>query len=142
MVAVAIAALDFAVIRATCNSRAGELLMLGALPMANVLAVGMLIAQRSPGRRPFLLGFEVFGAMALALFVALVFLGEDDISLIDYYLVLLVDPLEKHIGRDRPWVFIPILIGDVVTMLGLPQLAFAFMGGSLSRRFKISITRR
>ena len=48
-----------------------SLLILGALPMANVLAVGILIGQRRPGSRPFLLGFEAFGAMALALYVAL-----------------------------------------------------------------------
>ena len=39
--------------------------------MANVLVVGMLVAQRRPGSRPFLLGFEAFGAMALALYIAL-----------------------------------------------------------------------
>ena len=33
----------------------------GALPMANVLAVGLLIAQQRPGSRPFMLGFGAFG---------------------------------------------------------------------------------
>jgi hypothetical protein len=40
--------------------------------MANVLAVGILVGQQSPRSRPFLLGFEAFGAMALAFYVALV----------------------------------------------------------------------
>ena len=48
MVAVALAAVDFGVVRA-CLDRpgtpAGDLLILGALPMANVLIVGMLIAR-------------------------------------------------------------------------------------------------
>jgi hypothetical protein len=49
MVAVAIAALDFAAIGAILGSGAddfGIFLLLGALPMANVLAVGILIGQR------------------------------------------------------------------------------------------------
>lgn len=78
MVAVAIAALDFTAIRALLGPYTNSLeyqktmlLLLGALPMANVLAVGMLIGQRRPASRPFLLGFEAFGAMALALSIAL-----------------------------------------------------------------------
>ena len=69
MVAVAIAALDFGAIRALLRfaSLMGELLILGTLPMANVLAVGLLIGQRRPGSRPFRLGFEAFGVMAVAL---------------------------------------------------------------------------
>ena len=64
MVAVAIAALNLAVIRVLLGSPVGELVVLGALPMANVLAVGLLIGLRRRGSRPFLLGFEAFGAMA------------------------------------------------------------------------------
>ena len=55
-VAVAIAALIFGAIRAITvldNQRKSESLVVGALPMANVLAVGMLIGQRRPaGHRP------------------------------------------------------------------------------------------
>jgi hypothetical protein len=36
-------------------------LALGAIPMANVLAVGLLIGVWRRGRRPFLWGFETFG---------------------------------------------------------------------------------
>ena len=73
MVFVAVAALDFAAIRAlvSSNSLVAGLLLVGALPMANVLAVGLLVAQRWPRSRPFLLGFEVFGAMGLTLYVAM-----------------------------------------------------------------------
>ena len=73
MVVVAIVALDLVAIRALLGFRSlmGELLILGALPMANVLAVGLLIGQRRPGNRPFLLGFVPFGAMSLALYVAM-----------------------------------------------------------------------
>ncbi len=64
MVAVAIAGIDFGVIRTLL---AELFLVMGALSMANVLVVGLLIAQQRPSSRPFLWGFEVFGAMALAL---------------------------------------------------------------------------
>jgi len=74
MVFIALAALDFRAIRAMpeIGPPTSELLVLGALPMANVLALGLLIGQRRPGSRPFLLGFEAFGVMASALYVALV----------------------------------------------------------------------
>jgi hypothetical protein len=73
MVVVAIAALNLVAIRALFGFRSlmGELLTVGALPMANVLAVGLLIGHWRPGNRPFLLGFVAFGAMALATYVAM-----------------------------------------------------------------------
>jgi hypothetical protein len=149
MVAVAIAAFDFGAIREMYGSATGELLMLGALPMANVLAVGILVSQRRPGRRPFLLGFEAFGAMALALYVAMTIYfiehaepNNSYLILLTSYLALLVAPIEKNIGRGRPFVFFPILCFVYVAMLGWPQVVFALIGGFLSRRFKITITRR
>src|SRR3954447_665511 len=101
MVAVAIAALDFAAIRAFLNFPEVGLLVLGALPMANVLAVGILVGQQRPGSRPFLLGFEAFGGMALAFFVtfALAIFCIDNSALISSYLIPVVQPLEKIIGR-------------------------------------------
>jgi hypothetical protein len=44
-------------------------LILGGLPMAHVLAVGLLLGRRR-GSHPFFLGFEAFGATALALYIA------------------------------------------------------------------------
>jgi hypothetical protein len=116
------------------------LLLLGALPMANVLAVGMLIGQRRPGSRHFLLGFEVFGAMALALFIALASGFPREVVL--PYLAPFVSPLRWIIGPDRPFVEIPIGCFVVVVLLGWLQVAFALVGGLLSRRFKITITPR
>jgi hypothetical protein len=154
MVAIAIAALDFAAIRAFFVSGEVALLVLGALPMATILAVGILIAQQRPGSRPFLLGFEAFGAMALATFIAFVTLVSffpdnhglrffpDNHGLIDSYLAPVIQPIEKSIGQNRPFVFIPIVLFAYVVMFGWPQLVFALIGGSLSRRFRITITRR
>jgi hypothetical protein len=144
MVAVAIAALDFAAIRASLEFREAVLLVLGALPMANVLAVGILIAQQRPGSRPFLLGFEAFGAMALALFitVSVTNLFFDSDMLIVCYLVPVLRLIKKIIREDQPLVFVPIVLFAYVVMLGWPQVVFALIGGFLSRRFKITITRR
>jgi hypothetical protein len=71
---IAIAAFDFAVIRTLGDYRTpmGALLLVGAMPMWSVLAVGMLAGARRLRRRPFLLGFEAFGAMALAVYQFLV----------------------------------------------------------------------
>lgn len=142
MVAIAIAALDFAVIRAVLRYPEIGFFVLGALPMVNVLVVGTLVAQRHPENRPFLLGFAVSGAMVLALFVALMILDTNQNGPIFYYLSLLYVPLEKAVGLDRPYVRIPLECSGVVGMLTVPQVAFALIGGFLSRRFKITITRR
>jgi hypothetical protein len=147
MVAVAISALDLGAIRAllprhehVLDDQRGMCLLLGALPMANVLAVGMLVGRRRPGSRPFLMGFEAFGAKALAIFIALATCFPREVVL--PYLTPVVVPLERTIGYDRPFVMFPIVGVVAVALLGWPQVAFALAGGSLSRRFKVTITRR
>jgi hypothetical protein len=137
MVAVAIAAFDFGAIRAMFGSPMGHSLLLGALPMANVLAVGILVGQQRPGSRPFLLGFEVFGAMALAFYVvAFAWFFPESHKLVGSYLAPWLGLMEEAIGRNRPFAFVPIACFGIVVMLGWPQVAFALIGGSLSRRFK------
>jgi hypothetical protein len=142
MVFVAIAALNFTVIRVVLDngSNTSTLLGLGVLPMANFLAAGLLIGQRRRGGRPFLLGFEVFGTTALAFYVALVICFSEQAVIA--YLRVFFYPIEGIMGRHRPIVLIPILCSAAVVLLGLPQLAFALLGGFLSRRFRITITRR
>src|SRR5207244_1304988 len=81
---VAVAALEFGAIRALHDFENRLILLThsyhlpgmifawvhGALPMANVLVVALVIGHRRRGNRRFLWGFEVFGATALALYVA------------------------------------------------------------------------
>jgi hypothetical protein len=117
-----------------------ETLSLGTLLMSNILAVGIMIGRQCPGSRPFLLGFEVFGAMALALYVALASFLPD--PWLEPCLAPSRDAVERIIGRDRPLLRIPILIFVYVVQLGAPQVAFALVGGFLSRRLKITVTRR
>jgi hypothetical protein len=146
MVAVAIAAFDFAALRAFLDRRTNGLeadmasiLLLGALPMWNVLAVGMLVGQRRPGSRPFLMGFEAFGAMALVFFIVLASCFPREI--VSSYLKPVFNLILRIIGEDRPFVFATVLISAQVMLAG-PQVAFALAGGfiSFSRRFKITIT--
>ena len=70
IVFVALAALNFTVLRAEGDAT-GALLVLGAMPMATVLAIGLIIGYRRHGSRSFLLGFESFGAVALILFAVM-----------------------------------------------------------------------
>jgi hypothetical protein len=147
MVAVAIAALDFGAMRAIIGSRGGRLgsetgilLLFGALPMANLLAAGILIAHRRPGSRPFLLGFEAFGAVALAQFIILANVGRRGELLMPYLEALI--RFTQIIGQNRPFVVIPITCFGAVVILGWSQLAFALIGAFLSRKYKVTITRR
>jgi hypothetical protein len=135
IVFVALAALNFAVLRAAGNAT-GALLALGAMPMATVLAIGLIIGYRRDGSRPFLLGFESFGAMALALFAVLV--ACFGAKMLESYSRTFVDPLSKIIGPDQPLIHTPV----AYVALALPQVTFALMGGFLSRKYRITITKR
>jgi hypothetical protein len=139
MLVVVIAALDCAVIRVLLGFRSlmGELLILGALPMANVLSVGLLIFQRRPGNRPFLLGFLPFGAMALALYVAMAMSFPREIVI--SCMTPVSNYLERIIGPQRPLLFIPVQTVALLVMPGLPQVVFALIGGLLSREFIMTI---
>src|SRR5258708_1404686 len=131
MVFVALAALNFAVFRAAVGAHniTGILLALGAMPMATVLAKGLIIGYRRHGSRPFLLGFESFGAVALALFAVLAAsFGE---KILDSYIRIFIEPLPKVLGPARSLFHIPI----ACVALGLPQVAFALIGAFLSRKF-------
>jgi hypothetical protein len=156
MVAVAIAGIHFAAIRALFDGRAGVVgayLLLGALPMADVLVVGMLIARQRSGSRPFLLGFEVFGALALALYIVEATCSGASYGPLDWYVSLVLRPLIRitslrlgpMIPAIRPYGLfvrnaIDLFVG--IVMLVGPQLVFALIGGILSRRYKITITPR
>ena len=143
MVAVAVAAINFAPIRALNDpGLGGVLLVVGALPVANVLVVGMLIARKRPGSRPFLLGFEVFGALALALYLVAVPYAGSRGGLWDRYLSQVFDPLHPVLQPYGPFAVTAIGLFVGFVMLVGPQFVFAVIGGLLSRRFKVTISRR
>jgi hypothetical protein len=133
---IALAALDFGAIRAVFDhkSRTGYLLGIGAVPMANVLAVGLLIGHRRRRSRRFLSGFVVLGAMAVAVYVAVASVFAEE--LVIPYIMYNYNHVFGYKGLLRslqPYVVIyyPIL----ALMLGLPQLAFALVGGLLSHAY-------
>ncbi len=134
MVAVAIVAVDLGAIRALIDlrpPRTGHLLLVGALPMLNVLGAGMLVARQRPTSRPFLIGFEVFGMMALGVYVGLVTFSGD--AWIGLYVMAVLGPLQNAIGTSRSFVAIALIWSSAAVVLGLPQLVFAVLGSFLSR---------
>ena len=142
MVVVAIAALDFGAIRTFLDPQSDTKgLVFGALPMANVLLVGLLTARYRPRSRSYLLGFEAFGAIALALYIFLLAIGRGQQGPIDSYIDFVTIIVIDAIGTNHP-LTMPILWSSAVIMLGGPQLVFALIGGSLSCRFKVTITPR
>jgi hypothetical protein len=151
MVFVALAALNFAAIRALyhdlwtgMHANKLDFLALGALPMANVLAVAILIGHRRRECRPFLLGFEAFGATALVLYLAYIAIW----WLYDYqwpvrpWVFMVLNPLRKTVGYLEPPVLNSIFYKSVVVgLVGLPQMAFALIGGFLSGKISLLMRR-
>jgi hypothetical protein len=139
IIAVAIAALSFGAIRGLMDQRGDETVLpiLGILPMVSILAVGLLICWRHPGSRPFLLGFEAFGTSAMVFYVVMAISTGDE--LLEPYLDLLLEPLMETVGRNWPSAYMPTAFSLAAVMLALPQVAFALIGGFLSRKFMITV---
>jgi hypothetical protein len=140
MVVIAITALDIVISQPLLRSVLGGAgpsrdtpwqLIVGALPMANLLAVCLLIGLRRPEGRRFLWGFGVFGAAALAIYIALAS-SYPDFFLRPYILASL--KFLPLLFPRPPWTT-PRSLGlgllAIAVVLGLPQLAFALLGGIL-----------
>jgi hypothetical protein len=131
MALVALVALNLGTIREyPVGYLVNDLILMGCLPIGNVLAVGLLLGFRSRTSRPFLLGFELFGATALASYsiVASLFAMEVVVP----YLRSVTQPLSDSFGR-RPHSTAQLvaLYSFATVMLGLPQLVIALVGGLL-----------
>jgi hypothetical protein len=96
----------------------------------------MLIARKHPLSRPFLLGFEVFGVLALALYTVAVTWSGSGGGPLDTYLSPLV-ALRPAIRPYGPLAAGAIELFVAFVMLVGPQLVFAVIGGLLSRRFTV-----
>ncbi len=146
MIFVAIAALNFGAIRVwyqhfpynDVNTVWVEILVFGSLPMANLLAVGIMVGIRQPQARPFLWGFATFGGLALAFFGVLAYFYTDEVirPFLVWFFELDVVETAIHSFRRDARNLIQYFIGTL--LLGLPQLAFALIGGLLSRKFGIA----
>jgi hypothetical protein len=137
MAIIAIAALNLGAIRAVLDrpSTVIDLLAVGALPMANILAFGLIVGYRRQGSGSFLVGFETFGAMALTFYVASILSLSDRDSfaytILRGYLWLASDPWPTGAAPTIPRVMITYLVSPLVVIL--PQLAFALAGGFFTR---------
>jgi hypothetical protein len=137
MVIVAIAALNFGAIRAAMDQGpTHERLAMGVIPMANFLAVGLLLGFRRRISRPFLLGFELFGATVLASYSIVASLFSEEV--VFPYLNSVIQPLSDFFGRPHTPAELLVLYSIATLMLGLPQLVSALAGGLLFRAFGIA----
>jgi hypothetical protein len=128
MAVVLIVAVDLATIRLPLSGRPinGIALVLGGVPMANLLALALLslIAERPvrlPDRR-FWLGFEIAGALALLVFVWVTLTHPDAM------LNMLSEGLRSMAVPGR-WMFPAAALA-----LLAPQVLLALLGGYLSER--------
>jgi hypothetical protein len=146
MALVALAALNFAGIRAWLYYRVGhgvsphgvqmtyidntyDLMGYGGLPMADLLAAGLLARSFGVTRRPFLLGLMAFGAAALVAFVACAALYTEGV--IQPFILWVLRSLPRSIKTLRPSVRTSILYAIAASLVVLPQLAVAVLGGAI-----------
>ena len=106
---------------------------LRGLPMANILIIVPFLSYTYRGRRRFLWEFEVFGAAAVCVNVALTILYAPGPSIWISFLRLVADPLIRAWGTPGNMTYPQWLIGTIILSLWgtLPQLAFALIGGFL-----------
>lgn len=144
MGAVALAAFDSWAIPAMVDSYESSMLIKGALPMANILLIAFASRPERLRDCPFRLGFEVFGAMAVLFFMYWSRYSASSSGPIGNYLALLIGPTHRIFGLERTFGSLVFIGACGAIMLTWPQLAFALIGGLLSRRFEVSlaITRR
>ena len=122
-------AINMLIVRLLLRPNLSELIVFGALPMANILAVGLLrlwADRKGRGQtRPFLVGFEVCGWVTLFVFVTCAVLATD--SLHDGVGYLLRSA--KLTPGDRFFLICAVAI------LLVPQFALASVGGWLIRSY-------
>ena len=138
MLLIALIAFDIGSARVVLNAGSQFLFLLSivSLPMVNILAIGMLLASLRPRSR-FIMGFEAFGALGLALFVIAAFRAE---GLVPLYLS---PAISLDIAANGPppsveqtWLSYRLVAGFCLLSLWAtwPQLAFAIMGGFFARK--------
>ena len=142
MVFVALAALVITALRAAFDHPGpiSELLVVGALPMATLVVIGLVIGYGHRSSRPFILGFESFGVLALALSVVVGcnFVAQRRGPYVGRWFA---DFVASITGWDTV-PLTPISYSVAVAVLALPQVTFALIGGFLSRKYRITITKR
>jgi hypothetical protein len=128
-------AINMLIVRPLFRVPLSELILLGALPMTNVQAIGLipLWADRNGrGRtRPLLVGFEICGWVTLLVFVACAVLATRSFHTV-------VGEIVRSLLR-RPEEPLFLIVAVAAAILLLPQLALALVGGWLIRNYRIEV---
>jgi hypothetical protein len=120
---VVVAALDCAALRSPLSGRRLTLIMnlLGVLPMANLLFLGLLVSLRREGRRlTFWVGFELAGLLVLLIYIASTISHSQELREVVAATLHLVGPPGT------------LTFPAAAAVLLLPQVLLAFLGGCLS----------
>jgi hypothetical protein len=125
-------AINMLIVRPLFRVPLSELILLGALPMANILAIGLLrlwADRKGRGQtRPLLVGFEICGWVTLLVFLTCAVLATE--SFHDG----VGDLLRSCLSPENPLYLIL-----AVAILLIPQLALASFGGWLIRSYRIEV---
>lgn len=144
MTIIIVAALDFAVIRAFLGmeSDIGVLMVVGAMPMASLLLLGIpSLAWKFSGRgkpHPFLIGFEAVGWPTVLFYTVSTILFPGSLAE-DIVAVMLWLPIDFNTPFWKSWW---ASAGCEAFLLLMPQLVPALIGGWLTQRFEIRISIR
>ena len=128
MLAVVFVAFDLGAIRGLFGVRDtfAELVGVGALPMANVLALAAILGASRPKFPTFLTGFVVFGAAAMLACLAWAWQSPDSLTML---LLRLLAPVTKALRAASGG---PLNYAIASVLLGAPQAIFAVLGGTLA----------
>ena len=140
MVVVALCGLHLAVICTDTPVFGLDGLEVGLLPGVTVLTVTLFSISRTRGRnRPFAWGFVASLAVAMCVYIVCCLTIPD---LLRVSIVYEVDAIVRYIYEPSPHLVYRLSLEIQGLILGLPQLAFALIGGFLFRRFRTAMSRR
>jgi hypothetical protein len=138
LVVVLVIAINLGIVRAAHDARHVDdsLALVGIILPGNVLALAIQrLAARSESRRPFLLGVVVHCLVALITFLAFALRSRGGVQpLLMATLVPLVGgrSLYAWLGPDG-WSRGAVGLASIILFLGLPQVAFALLGGAVTQ---------
>jgi hypothetical protein len=149
MSSVVVAAINLAAIRALdgTSTLVGWLFVLGAMPMASILVLGIPSLVRGfSGRgkiRPFLIGFEAVGWTVLLIYTSTAVLFPVSVGRVVEWVVNSVFiffgiDFGSVRGLDAALELFVLFLFLLIPLV--PQLAIALVGGWLNQRFKFRIT--
>ena len=137
VVIVLMAALNAAGVRAATLDHRGPVgffMGLGCLPMANILAAGLLVGICHSRSRLFLIGFQAFGAVSMIFYSSAILALRP--TTLQWLVWLYLEPAYAMLPSSPARSNIDVILGCCFFALWttLPQVAFALIGGLLTRK--------